>query len=99
MPAARFAPPLLVLDPVRRARESMHAALVESAARTWRRSWHRIYAECMLYFCAGYLLYGVSFNVTKGNRAAVLASLSFVVGYVVPLFRLLLFYLSHSDDF
>jgi len=91
--------PLLVLDPVRRARESAHAALVELAARTWRRSWHRVYAECLLYFCAGYVLYGMSFNGTNGDRAAVLAGLSFVVAYVVPLVRLVAFFLSHSDDF
>jgi len=53
----------------------------------------------MLYFCVGYLLYGASFNGTNGDRAAVIVGLSFVVGYVVPLFRLLHFYLSHGDDF
>ncbi len=92
-------PPLLVLDPLRRARESARATLSEATARVWHRAWRRIYVECMLYFCVGYLLYGASFNGTNGDRAAVIVGLSFVVGYVVPLFRLLHFYLSHGDDF
>jgi hypothetical protein len=99
MPASPPAPPLLTLDPLRRARESARASLTESAARAWRRSWRRVYAECMLCFCAGYVLYGVSFTETDGERARLLAAVSLAVSYVAPLFLLLRFYLRHADDF
>jgi hypothetical protein len=99
MPDSPSAAPLLFLDPLRRARECAPAAVGVPTARAWRRSWRRVYVECILYFCAGYVLYGASFNMPNGDRAAVLVGLSFVVYYVVPLFRLLLFYLSHADDF
>lgn len=84
---------------MRQVRESARADRAETAMRVWRRAWHRIYLECLLYCCAGYVLYGVSFHLTSGNRAAVLVAMSFVVAYVVPLFRLMVFYLRHSDDF
>lgn len=91
--------PLLVLDAARQSRERTHAARAEEAVRLWRRAWRRIYVECMLYFCVGYLVYGLSFHLTDGNRAAMLVALSFVVCYVLPLVRLLQFFLGHADDF
>jgi hypothetical protein len=46
----------------------------------------------------GYAGYGASFTL-RGNEARVIAAASFVVAYVLPAFRLLVFFLRHAEEF
>ncbi|NOT09818.1 MAG: hypothetical protein HOP28_16620 [Gemmatimonadales bacterium] len=90
---------LLTLDPVRVAREVRHAAAAFAAADRWRLAWLRVYAQCLLCFLAGYVMYGMSWGASDPTTVSILVSLSQFVAYAVPLFRLLSFYLKHADQF
>ncbi len=92
-------PPLLVLDPARRAKEQARASEVEALERGWRRAWHRVFAECLGLFLLGYAIYGVAFGEHPVGQAALIAAAAMVVGYVGPFFRLVAFFLRHADQF
>jgi hypothetical protein len=89
---------LLQVSPERCRLESAAAAAAEAAERGWRRSWRRLYAQCLGLAALGYAGYGQSWGL-DGDAAVMLASASFVVAYVLPLFRLLVFLLHHADQF
>ena len=91
-------PALLTISAARRAQESRRADLAELSQRQWRRSWRRVFAQCLGLALLGYLVYGVSFGLTGGS-SRLFAAAAFVLGYVVPLFRLLAFFLHHADQF
>jgi hypothetical protein len=95
----REMPPLLVLDPARRAREKARASEVEALEREWRRAWHRVFAECLGLFLLGYILYGLAFGKYAVGRAALIAAVAMVVGYAGPFFRLVTFFVRHADQF
>jgi len=91
-------PRLLSLGPLRRQKELVHACEAEAMEQEWRRAWRRVFAQCIGLALAGYLAYGLSWGL-NGDGAMVLAAASLVVGYVLPLFRLLAFFLRHADQF
>jgi hypothetical protein len=91
-------PPLLQVGPLRASREAARAAEADEAQIVWRRAWGRVYLQCVGLALLGYAGYGLSFGLT-GDRAVLLASASFLVAYVLPLGRLLTFFLRHADQF
>jgi hypothetical protein len=91
-------PPLLELGPARRRQESAHASEAESLEQAWRRTWRMVFAQCFALALLGYTAYGLSWGLS-GDGAAVLAAGSLLVGYVLPLCRLLAFFLRHADQF
>jgi len=91
-------PPLLVLGPARCDKELAHARAAEAMERTWARAWHAVFAQCIGLALLGYVVYGISWG-SSGDRATLLATGGFLVGYVVPLLRLLVFFLRHADQF
>jgi hypothetical protein len=91
-------PPLLELGPARRRQESAHASEAESLEKAWRRSWRMVFGQCIALALLGYTAFGLSWGL-RGDGAAVLAAGSLVVGYVLPLCRLLAFFLRHADQF
>jgi len=90
--------PLLQVDPARRAKEAARATEAEALDREWRRTWRLVYLQCMGLAVLGYVGFGVSFGF-QGDTATILAAGSFVVAYVLPLLRLLVFFLRHADQF
>jgi len=92
-------PPLVVVDPVRQAAERRRTQLAETTWAEWRRSWRRAYAQCIALFALGAVLFAASWGLTdRGQIGAVLAG-SVLVSYVLPLARLLAFFLRHSEQF
>ena len=92
-------PPLLRLDPAREARELRNARIAEASAAAWRRSWQRVYAQCIALFALGYVLYGVSWGLADPTETTLVVAASALVSYVLPLARLLVFFLRHADQF
>lgn len=99
MVAAPAGSPLLILSAHRRAREAAHAAELEAALRAWRRTWGRVYAECILLFLAGYALYGLSWGVGNATGAVFLRAGAFFVSYAMPLLRLARLLIRHGEQF
>jgi len=91
-------PPLLVLGPARCEKELAHAREAEGMERSWRRAWHAVFAQCIALALLGYAAYGMSWGLS-GDRATIWAAGGLVVGYVLPLARLLAFFLRHADQF
>lgn len=92
-------PPLLQVDPARQALEVRRATLAEESEATWRRAWLAVYAQCMGCFVLGYILYGVAWGMTGRAQAGVVLTASMLVSYLLPLWRLLAFFLRHGDQF
>lgn len=91
-------PQLLSVDPARQAIELGHAAIAEAAEADWRRSWRRVYAQCIGLMLLGYACFGASWALT-GRSGGLLAAGSLVIAYVLPFFRLLIFFVRHADQF
>lgn len=47
----------------------------------------------------GYAIYGVSFTTPSGETTDLLVATGFCVSYALPFFRLIFFYVKHSDQF
>ncbi len=90
---------MVVLSEARKAVESRRAAEVEATVREWRRTWRRVFAQCVGLALGGTVLYGVSFGLTSGTDAELVAAAAFLVGYVIPFFRLVFFFVKHADQF
>lgn len=91
--------PLVVVDPFRQAAERRRAQLADTARSQWRRSWRRVYAQCIALFVLGAGLYGASWGLTDRGQVGAALAASVVVSYVLPLARLLAFFLRHSEQF
>ncbi|HEV8600031.1 MAG TPA: hypothetical protein VGQ69_11770 [Gemmatimonadales bacterium] len=89
---------LVTLTASRQAKESAHANEAELLERHWRRAWIHVFAQCLGLALLGYLSYGISWGLT-GSGAVLLAATGFLVGYVLPFFRLLAFFLRNADQF
>ena len=89
---------LLSLGSARREKELAHACEAEAMESEWRRAWLSVFAQCIGLSLLGYLAYGMSWALS-GDLATLLAAGSLVVGYVLPLARLLGFFLRHADQF
>jgi hypothetical protein len=65
----------------------------------WRRTWRRVFAQCVILALAGYSLYGVSWTLRSGTQSELVVAVSFAIAYVLPFFRLVFFFVKHSDQF
>jgi hypothetical protein len=79
--------------------EVRHAHEVEAMRREWRRTWLRVFLQCVVLAIAGYLLYGVSWALRSGTQSELIVAISFVIAYVLPFFRLVFFFVKHADQF
>jgi hypothetical protein len=91
--------PLVVVDPSRQAAERRQAELADAAWSQWRRSWRRVYAQCIVLFALGAVLFAASWGLTDRAQVGVVLAGSVIVSYVLPLARLLAFFLRHSEQF
>ena len=99
MVAAPAGSPLLILSAPRRVKEVAHAAEIEAAHRSWRRRWQRVYAECILCFLAGYILYGIAWGTRDSTGMVLLSAAAFFLSYALPLMRLALLLIRHGEQF
>jgi len=90
---------LLTIEPYRQTKELQRAREVEEQARSWRRTWRRVFAECVALAMLGYAIYGASFATQSGEVSDLIVAISFCVSYALPFFRLVFFYVKHSDQF
>ena len=90
---------LVVVDPARQAAEQRNARLHEAGWAEWRRRWRRVYAQCLALFTLGVVLYAGSWSLTEPRLVGLVLAGSVTVSYVLPLARLLAFFLSHAEQF
>ena len=88
-----MAEPLLEVPERQRAREARQAREREEREIGWRRSIRRMLAQCVLLTFLGVPLYALAWQVADPVQARVMATGAFIVSYVAPLLRLLVFHL------
>ncbi len=88
-----MAEPLLEISEPQQAREVRQARERELQETDWRRSVRRMLLQCVLLMFLGVPLYALGWSVADPVEARVIATGGFVVSYVAPLLRLLIFHL------
>ena len=88
-----MAEPLLEVSEPQQAREARQARERELQEIDWRRSVRRMLIQCVFLMFLGVPLYALAWNVVDPVQTRVIATGAFVVSYVAPLLRLLIFHL------
>lgn len=91
--------PLVTISPAQQSVELRRSQLAETMRREWRRTWQGVYAQCIVLVLIGYSTYGLSLAVRSGEQSGLIVAVSFVIAYVLPFFRLVHFFVKHSDQF
>jgi uncharacterized membrane protein len=84
--------PLVEVSEAQRERESRHARVRELQAATWQKQVRRMFLQCFLLMFLGVPLYLLAWRLTDPAQAQLVVAAAFVVSYVAPLGRMLVFH-------
>ena len=87
-PAAR----LLDVSASQRHRESRHAQAREMQEAAWCKSVRHMLLQCVLLMFLGTPLYALAWHLTDPAQAHIVVAAAFVLSYVAPLARMLVFH-------
>ena len=91
--------PLVTISAAQQSIEARRAREAELMQLGWRRSWQRVFVQCVVLAFVGYLMFGITFAFRSGQQSELLSTSAFVVSYVLPFFRLVFLFVKHGDQF
>jgi len=84
--------PLVEVSEAQRQRESRQVHARDLQAAAWQKQVRRMLLQCVLLTFLGVPLYAVAWHLTDPDQAQLVVAAAFVVSYVVPLGRILVFH-------
>jgi len=85
--------PLIDVPESQRQRESRHARQGELQVAAWQKAVRRMLLQCVLLMFLGAPLYALAWHLTDPATSQLVVAAAFVVSYVAPLARMLVFHL------
>lgn len=85
-------PPLVDVPESQRIRESRHARETELQVAAWQKSVRRMLLQCVFLMFLGAPLYALAWHLTDPAQSELVVAGAFVVSYVAPLARMLVFH-------
>ena len=90
--AGGYQPPLVDVPEPRRQREARRARERDLQQTAWEKTVRRMLLQCVLLMFLGAPVYALAWHVTDPAQAQVVEATAFVVSYVLPLARMLVFH-------